>query len=188
VIDSDAVTADSSRRTERRHLVYLLALLEAGLALLAALGQGLFLASPLALLAGAAIAALFITAGAAARRGRRWGLVALIIADGVRLAGFALSAAIGLFPWVELPLTGATLVDGLLLPIAIIALAALALPAPAAVQVQVAARGPLVPPSRMQWGSAPAGPTQWAPAPPVPVPAGEGRLARTLTLPTEVLR
>jgi hypothetical protein len=181
VIDSGAVTAQSLRRTERRHLVYLLALLEAGLALLAAIGQGLFLASPLALLFGGAVAALFITAGAAARRGRVWGLVALIIADGVRLAGFALSAAIGLFPWVELPLTGATLVDGLLLPIAVITMAALALPAPVAVAVRASAQRSLVPaPGLAPWGP--------AATPPVPVPAGEGRLARTLTLPTEVLR
>jgi hypothetical protein len=105
-------------------MLYVLALFEAALCVLATLGQMIGAGTALYLIPGFGIAALFITAGAAVRRGRRWGLVALLVLDGVRLSGFLLSAGLGLLPWVELPVTGATVVDGLLLPATVVTLSA----------------------------------------------------------------
>jgi hypothetical protein len=112
-----------------RHVLYVLALLEAGLAVMAALGQLIAMGgNPLYVAVGLAEAVLYVVAGAAAARGRRYGVVILIVCECVRLTGFTLSVLVGLLPWVELPLTVATLTDGLVLPIAVIILAACSLP------------------------------------------------------------
>jgi hypothetical protein len=108
-----------------RRLLYVLALLEAGMSALASLGGLIFMGpDPAYVTVGAAIATLYIVAGQAASRGRRWGLVTLIVCESVRLTGFGLSAAAGALPWVELTLTGATLADGLILPGVVAAMAA----------------------------------------------------------------
>jgi hypothetical protein len=109
--------------TGQRHLLYVLALLEAALCLLSAVGQMVAGGSVLYLVPGFAIAALYIVAASAVTRSRRWGVVALLVLESVRLAGFSVSAAIGLLPWVELSLTGASLADGVVLPVAVILLA-----------------------------------------------------------------
>jgi hypothetical protein len=110
----------------QRHLLYVLALLQAGLTLMSTLGETIMMGGNLLYpLFGAAEAALFIVAGVSAAGGRRrWGLVTLIICDGLHLTGFGLSAAIGALPWVDLPLTGASLTDGLILPLVTVLLAA----------------------------------------------------------------
>jgi hypothetical protein len=82
-----------------RHLLLVLALLQAALGLLAALGQLLFTgANPLYLVAPLARAALLV---AAAGSGRRWGLVALLVLEGLSIVGFFLSGLVGLLPWVD---------------------------------------------------------------------------------------
>ncbi len=109
----------------QRHLIYVLALFEAALALIATLGQAVTMGgNPFYIVTGVAEAALFIVAAAVAASGRRWGLIVLIVCDGLRLTGWGLSTLIGLLPWVQLPLTGATLTDGLILPLAVVLLAA----------------------------------------------------------------
>jgi hypothetical protein len=108
----------------QRQIVYVLALFESALCILATVGQMIGAGTPLYLVPGLAIAALYVCAGVSARGSRRWGLVALIVLDGVRLSGFLLSATLGLLPWVQLPVTGATLVDGLLLPVLVVGVAA----------------------------------------------------------------
>lgn len=124
-----AMTRSSAPAPGIRHLVYVLALLEASLTVLAALGQALMMGgSLLYFAAGCAVAALYIVAGVAASRGRRYGIVILIVSESLRLTGFSLSILIGLLPWVELPLTVATLTDGVVLPLALIILAGCALP------------------------------------------------------------
>lgn len=135
----DVITMD-------RRLLYVLALFEAGMSLLATLGGTLFMgADPLYLAVGTAVATLYIVAGLAALRGRRWGLLTLAICEGVRLAGFGLSELIGLLPAVQLTLTGATLVDSFVLPAIVAIMAATQFIGSAAVAVPVA-----LPPTRIQ--------------------------------------
>ena len=108
-----------------RRLLYVFALLEAGMAALATLGGLIFMGpDPFYIVFGAGIVALYVVAGQAASRGRRWGLIALLACECVRVTGFGLSALIGALPWVELTLTGATLTDGLILPVVVAVMAA----------------------------------------------------------------
>src|SRR5258706_7159301 len=99
--------------------------------LLAALGQLLFTgANPLYLVAPLARAALLVTAAAT---GRRWGLVAIVVLEGLSVTGFWISAAVGLLPWVDVTVNPVGLLGNLALPGAMIWLAArtlAALPAP----------------------------------------------------------
>ena len=106
----------------QRHLLYVLALLEAALCLLAALGQMVAGANVVFGVPGLAITALYLTAGRAIVRRRRWGLVTFLVLESVRLVGFSLSAALGLLPWVQLPLTGATFADSVILPVVVMLL------------------------------------------------------------------
>jgi hypothetical protein len=76
-----------------------LALLQAALGLLAALGQLLFTgANPVYLVAPLARAVLLVVAAAS---GRRWGMVALLVLEGLSIVGFFLSGLVGLLPWVD---------------------------------------------------------------------------------------
>jgi hypothetical protein len=99
-------------------LLYMFALLEAGMSLLAMLGGAIFMGGAWWYVGfGLLVAAVYIVAGQAASRGRRWGLVVLLVAECVRLTGFGLGAIIGAMPWVQLTVSGATLVDSLVLPV-----------------------------------------------------------------------
>jgi hypothetical protein len=146
-----------------RHLLLVLALLQAALGLLAALGQLLFTgANPAYLVAPLGRAALVITAAAAAASGRRWGPVAIVVLEGLSVAGLWISAMVGLLPWVDNTVNLVGLLSNLVLPAAMLYLAARLL----------ATR---VPGTRA--------PVHW-PAPPVtPVPVPV-RPAPTLFLPT----
>ncbi len=107
-----------------RHLLFVLALLQAGMALLAALGQLLFTgANPLYLAAPLGRAALLVTAAAAAAAGRRWGPVAVIVLEGLSVSGFWLSGLVGLLPWVDDTVTMTGLFGDVLLPAAMLYLA-----------------------------------------------------------------
>lgn len=108
-----------------RRLLYVFALLEAGMAGLATLGGTLFMgANPLYIGIGAAIVTVYVVAGQAASAGRRWALITLLACETLRLVGFALSLLVGLLPQVELTLTGATLADGLILPAIVVVMVA----------------------------------------------------------------
>ncbi len=108
-------------------LLYVLVLFEAGMSLLSTLGGTLFMGGdPWYLGIGLIVASLYIVAGQVASRGRRWGLMTILIAECVRLTAFGLSTLIGLTPWVQLTLTGASVLDSLILP-AIVAILAAAL-------------------------------------------------------------
>jgi hypothetical protein len=108
--------------TGYRHLLYVLALTEAGLAVLAALGATLAMGgNPLYLLSGLAVAAVYVVAGLNGRR--RWALITLIAIESLRLVAFGLSAVLGALPWVQLTLTVSTLTDSVLLPAAMIVVA-----------------------------------------------------------------
>lgn len=116
--------------TGTRQLLYVLALLEAGLTILATLGQTLTMGGgPAYAVVGLVEAALYVVAGVAVARGRRYGAIVLIICEGIRLVGFTLSTMVALLPWVGMPLTVMTLIDGYLLPNIVIILAARSLPA-----------------------------------------------------------
>jgi hypothetical protein len=120
--------SDAEQMTMDRRLLYMFALLEAGMSALATLGGTIFMGfSPFYLGFGFGVVALYIVAGQAASQGRRWGLLTLIVCESVRLTGFGLSAMIGLLPWVELTLTGSTLTDGLILPGIVAVMAAMQL-------------------------------------------------------------
>jgi hypothetical protein len=113
--------------TDRR-LLFTLVLFEAGMSLLAMLGGALFMGGAWwYIVCGLLIAALYVVAGQAAASGRRWGPVTLIVIECLRLTGFGISAVIGLLPWVQLTLTGATLVDSLILPTIVAVMAAIQL-------------------------------------------------------------
>jgi hypothetical protein len=156
-----------------RHLLFVLALLQAGMGLLAAAGQLLFTgANPLYLAAPLGRAALLVTAAAAAAAGRRWGPVAVIVLEGLSVFGFWLSGLVGLLPWVDDTVTMTGLLGGVLLPGAMLYLA---------VRVLTGAGSPPV--------VTVVGPPPGRPLP-VPVPAGPParRPAPTLFLPTEEIR
>ena len=161
-----------------RHLLFVLALLQAGMGLLAALGQLLFTgANPLYLAVPLGRAALLVTAAAAAAAGRRWGPVAVIVLEGLSVFGFWLSGLVGLLSWVDDTVTMTGLLGNLLLPGAMLYLAVRVLMlAGAGSPPLVTVAGP--PPSRP------------LPGPPMPVPAGPParRPAPTLFLPTEEIR
>jgi hypothetical protein len=109
-------------------LLYVLVLFEAGMSLLSTLGGTLFMGGdPWYLGVGLAVAALYIAAGQAASRGRRWGLLTILIAECLRLTGFGLSTLIGLTPWVQVTLTGASVLDSLILPAIVAVVAAVVL-------------------------------------------------------------
>ena len=124
-----------------RHLLLVLALLQAGAGLLAALGQLLFTgANPVYLAAPLGRAALLMTAAAAAAAGRRWGPVAVIVLEGLSVFGFWLSGLVGMLPWVDDTVTMTGLLANLLLPAAMLLLAVRVLAATGAPRV-VAAGG-----------------------------------------------
>ncbi|HEY1485872.1 MAG TPA: hypothetical protein VGF84_07195 [Micromonosporaceae bacterium] len=109
--------------TDRR-VLYVLALFEAGMVLLAMVGGAIFMGGALWYIGcGLAVAATYVVAGQAAANGRRWGLVTLLVAELLRLTGFLLSLVIGLLPWVDPTLTGASLADSLILPVIVAAMA-----------------------------------------------------------------
>jgi hypothetical protein len=111
-----------------RHLLLVLALLQSATGLLAALGQLLFVAgNPAYLAVPLARAALLVTAAAV---GRRWGMVTIIVLEGLSLTGFWVSAAVGLLPWVDATVNPAGLLANLALPGAMTYLAARVLAAP----------------------------------------------------------
>jgi hypothetical protein len=108
--------------TGHRHLLYVLALCEAGLTLLSGIGMWISMGvNPIYLVFGALFAAGYVVAGTVRAR---WGAYALIIAESLRLLGcVTLSLLLGLFPSLDVTVTGASLVDSIVLPIAVIAVA-----------------------------------------------------------------
>jgi hypothetical protein len=111
-----------------RHLLLVLALLQAALGLLAAAGQLLFTgANPLYLVAPLARAALLIVAAAS---GRRWGLIAVVSLEGLSLVGFWLSGLVGLLPWVDDTVNLVGLLSNVVLPAVMLWLALRLLTAP----------------------------------------------------------
>jgi hypothetical protein len=105
-----------------RHLLFVSALLQAGLGLLAALGQLLFTgANPVYLVTPMARAALVIVA---AGSGRRWGLHTILVLEGLSVAGFWVSIGVGMLPPVDATVNLVGLLTNLALPGAMIWLAA----------------------------------------------------------------
>ena len=133
-----------------RHLLLVLALLQAGAGLLAALGQLLFTgANPLYLVAPLGRAALLVTAAAAVAGGRRWGAVTVIVLEGLSVFGFWLSGLVGVLPWVDDTVTMTGLLGNALLPAAVLCLAVRVLAATGArPAIVVAGPPPLVPTRR----------------------------------------
>jgi hypothetical protein len=126
-----------------RYLLLVFALLQAAAGVLAALGQLLFTgANPLYLTAPLGRGVLLVTAASAAGAGRRWGPVAVIVLEGLSVVGFWVSAAVGLLPWVDSTVNPVGLLANLLLPAAMVYLAARALPVPVPRPVPVPVRVP----------------------------------------------
>ena len=110
-------------------LLYVAALFEGGQLLLAGAGQAIAMGgNGFYLLFGALLAVGYAVAAGAVVRGRHWGRRALVSAEWLRLAGFAVSVLAGLLPWVESTVTVMSLLDGVALPIAVILLARRVLP------------------------------------------------------------
>jgi hypothetical protein len=115
-----------------RYLLLVFAVLQAAAGVLAALGQLLFTgANPLYLIAPLGRGILLVTAASATAAGRRWGAVAVIVLEGLSVVGFWVSAAVGLLPWVDTTVNLVGLLANLLLPAAMVYLAARTLPVPA---------------------------------------------------------
>src|SRR3954452_9413904 len=111
--------------TGQRHLLYVLALAEAGLTVLASLGEFISMGlNGFYLLWGAAVAALYVVVGVKGARGRRWALLTLITVESVRLVGVLLSVLLGLVPALQATFTATSVVDGVLLPVAVLWLSA----------------------------------------------------------------
>jgi hypothetical protein len=148
-----------------RNLLLVLALVQAALGGLAALGQLLFTGgNPVYLPVPVARAVLLVVAALAAGAGRRWGAVVLIVLAGLSVAGWWLSALVGVLPWVDDTVNLVGLLANLALPAATLWLAVSCL------------RG---------------GPRRAPPGGrPVALPGGSpvARPAPTLALPTEYLR
>jgi hypothetical protein len=108
------------------HLALVLVLLQSAFGLLAMLGQLLVNGgNPLYLPVALAHAVLLVVAGANLRR--RWAAVTLIVLEGLSLFGFWVSLTVGLLPWVAYPANPVGLLTGLVLPAALLYLAARAL-------------------------------------------------------------
>jgi len=156
------------------HLLRTLAVLQVGLAALAALGQMLFMGgNPGYLVLPAVHATLLMIAVARAIAGRRWALICVLTLEAVSLVGYGLSLAAGaLLPWVSDTVNLTGLLTSAVLPATVLVLAVLLLahrvpavppPVPAAtlvwpggatVPVPAGPAGPTVPP----WGAGPAAP------------------------------
>lgn len=112
------------------HLALVLALLQAGLAVLAGLGQVVVMGgNPLYLPVPLARSALLVAAAAAIHR--TWGAVTVVVLCAVSLFGFWASVLLGLVPWVVYPVNLTGLLVDLLLPASVAALAVTALARPA---------------------------------------------------------
>src|SRR5262249_37932537 len=107
-----------------------LTVLQAGLGLLTLLGQLVVNAgNPLYLPVAVAHAVLLLVCGAVAHR--RWAAVTLVVLEGLSVAGFWVSLAVGLLPWVVYPANLVGALTDLVLPAAVLYLAGRLLAAPA---------------------------------------------------------
>jgi hypothetical protein len=111
-------------------VAYVLVLVQVGAGLLAAVGELLFMGSPLYAVMPVLKAGLLILLAVKVTRGRKWALITLLTFEGVSLAGVGLSLAIGLLPVLDRTVTLAGLVTEIVLPLLVAILCALRLAAP----------------------------------------------------------
>jgi hypothetical protein len=104
-------------------LARVLVVLQAGLGILALLGQLVVNGgNPLYLPVAVAHTALLLACAAAPHR--RWAMVTLVVLEGLSVAGFWVSLAVGLLPWVVYPANLVGVLTDLVLPAAVLYLAA----------------------------------------------------------------
>jgi hypothetical protein len=102
-------------------VVYVLCLLQVGFGLLAAVGEELMMGgSPLYLVLPLARAGLLLVLATRAVTGRRWALVALIVASGLTLTAFCVEVGVSVLPAVGLTVNLAGLVTNVALPVIVI--------------------------------------------------------------------
>jgi hypothetical protein len=91
-------------------VIAVLVLVEVAAGLLAAIGQAVFMASPIYLLVPALKAVLLLVLSGQLARAQRWALIAMMAVQALALAGFWLGLAAGMTPW----LAGSVTLSGLL--------------------------------------------------------------------------
>ena len=176
----------------RRDVIAVLVLIEVAAGLLAALGQALFMASPLFLAVPVLKTVLLLVVSNRLVRGRRWAVVTMLVAHTLAIVGFGFGLVLGATPWFTASVTLTGLLTGLGVPLAVLWLCVRLLrsgserPAGpvAGSPLPHAAHPPVARPSPVAVG-APAWPPAadpWALPAPAPPPAA------TRALPTEALR
>src|SRR5215475_9970561 len=126
-------------------LARVLTLLQAALGILAMLGQLVVNGgNPLYLPVAVVHAVLLVVCGSALRR--RWAQVTLVVLEGLSVAGFWVSLAVGFLPWVVYPVNLVGVLTDLVLPGSVLYLAARLLAgAPARALPEPAMPEPLLP-------------------------------------------
>jgi hypothetical protein len=105
-------------------VVYLLLLLQIGFGLLAMLGELLFMANPLYLLAPVAKAVALFVVAVKVVSGRRWAWITALVFESIGLIGFWLSLMAGLLPMLSRTVTFVGLLTEIAIPVTVIYLAA----------------------------------------------------------------
>ena len=106
-------------------VVYALVLLEGAFGLLAGLGMVVLMGGkPVYLLMPAAKLTALLILATNAIGGRRWAMIALIVAQAVSLLGFVLDVLVGLLPQVHFTINLVGLLTGVAMPVAVIRLCA----------------------------------------------------------------
>jgi hypothetical protein len=193
----------------RRDVIAVLVLIEVAAGLLAALGQALFMASPLFLVVPVLKVVFLLVVSARLARGRRWAVVTMLVVHTLAIVGFGFGLVLGATPWFTASVTLTGLLTGLGVPLAVLWLCVgllrsgadrpalpagpvagspwppAAAPPPGALARQpptwpVAVPAGAVPPAD-PWGTPPISAATGMPAEP-------GPLAATRALPTEALR
>jgi hypothetical protein len=179
----------------RRDVIAVLVLIEVAAGLLAALGQALFMASPLFLAVPVLKTVLLLVVSNRLVRGRRWAVVTMLVAHTLAIVGFGFGLVLGATPWFTASVTLTGLLTGLGVPLAVLWLCVRLLrsgserPARPALPVAGSPRPHAAyPPVGRPWPVAVGAPGWPAAADPWAVPAPAPPPEPTRALPTEALR
>lgn len=104
----------------RRDVIAVLVLIEVAAGLLAALGQALFMASPLFLAVPVLKTVFLLVVSNRLVRGRRWAVVTMLVVHTLALVGFGFGLVLGATPWFTASVTLTGLLSGLGVPLAVL--------------------------------------------------------------------
>jgi len=104
----------------RRDVIAVLVLIEVAAGLLAALGQALFMASPVFLAVPVLKTVFLLVVSNRLVRGRRWAVVTMLVVHTLALVGFGFGLVLGATPWFTASVTLTGLLTGLGVPLAVL--------------------------------------------------------------------